>query len=118
MLLVKRHLVNVSRNLEEQLRQQQPILDIDTKRSRILNGPSFAFDSSRNETKVLAWLCKVDTQICKNEKAYGEPLDEEEKLIIVDEHLEDAPLRQYHNQIQQNVTCKYDEHFVRWMRSV
>src|SRR5947207_15449819 len=70
--------------LEEQVRQhqlQQPGPDLGTKRSRkLISGPSFTFDGSCDETKVIAWLCKIDIQIRKNEKFRGEPIDNDEKL--------------------------------------
>lgn len=107
--------------LEEQVRQaqlQQPAPDLGTKKPRkLVSGPSFYFDGSRDETKVLAWLCKVDIQIRKNEKMRGESIDEDEKLIIVEEHMEDTPLRQYHLKIQQDGEFGTYEEFVEWMRA-
>jgi len=107
--------------LEEQVRQaqlQQPGPDLGTKRPRkLIMGPSFTFDGSRNETKVLAWLCKIDIQIRKNEKMREEPIDDKEMLLIIEEHLDDTPLRQYHLKIQQDGEFETYEKFIVWMRT-
>ena len=107
--------------LEEQVRQaqlQQSGSDLGTKKPRKLaTRSSFSFDGSRDETKVLAWLCKIDIQIRKNEKMLGESIDDEEKLLIVEEHLDDTPLRQYHLKIQLDGEFGMYEEFVKWMRS-
>ena len=58
--------------LEEQVRQaqlQQLGSDLGTKKSRkLVTRLLFTFDESHDEIKVLAWLCKIDIQIRKNEK--------------------------------------------------
>jgi len=103
--------------LEEQVRRaqlQQPGPDLGTKKPRKLaTGPSFSFDESRDETKVLAWLCKIDIQIRKNEKMLGESIDDDEKLIIVKEHMNDTSLRQYHLKIEQDDEFGTYEEFVK-----
>lgn len=75
--------------LEEQVRQaqlQQLGSDLGTKKSRkLVTRLLFTFDESHDEIKVLAWLCKIDIQIRKNEKMWGEYIDDDEKLIIVEE---------------------------------
>ena len=107
--------------LKEQVRRtqlQQPGPDLGTKKPRkLVTGPAFTFDGSCDETKVLAWLCKIDVQIRKNEKLRGEPIDNDEKFFIVEEHLDDTPMRQYHLKTQLDGAFETYEAFVKWMRT-
>lgn len=60
---------------------------------------------------------KLGTVIRMNEKLRNSILDDEDKLLIVEEHLEDRPLRQYHARIKQEGPFDNYNAFMRWFRT-
>src|SRR5579871_1902730 len=106
--------------LEEQLRAtkaQLPAPNIGTKRERKLElGQPFTFDGSHDDVKVNGFINKLGTVIRLNEKLRNTPLDDDDKLLIAEQHMEDTPLRQYYAEIAQEGAFKDYEAFVTWLR--
>ena len=104
---LKTRIAELEHSLEEQ-RSQEPPTWLGTKRDRkITIGPDFSFDGSRDDAKVVAWLCKIDTQVRLNEKVHDEPLDEEEKLLNAEAHVDDTPMRQYHIKVTETAVSRH-----------
>ena len=108
--------------LEEQVRQaqlQQPGPDLGTKRAKEARYETLIHIrriARRNQSPCMALQNRYSNPK-SNEKLRGESIDDEEKLLIVEEHLDDTPLRQYHLKIQQDDEFETYEDFVEWMRT-
>ena len=103
------------RERERHVYEPAPLLG--TKKGRKLTfGPPFAFDGSRDDQKVNIWLARIDTQIRMNAKAFGAELDDEEKLLLAEFHMEDTTIRQYHVRVQQEGPFVTYDDFVQWIR--
>jgi hypothetical protein len=110
--------INQLERQQRELQPQQPAPQLGTKKKsrKLTFGQPFSFDGSREDQKVITWISRVDTQIRMNAKALGEPLDDEEKLLIAESHLDEAPLRQYNVKVRQDGSFANYEAFAKWIR--
>src|SRR5436305_10754972 len=80
--------------LEQQIEEQRPHQPMpspaERKGRKLIFGQQFAFDGSRDDQKVITWLSKVDNQIRMNVRACGEPLEEDDKSMIAENHLDET----------------------------
>ena len=102
--------------LERQIEEQRPQQPTQGKGRKLIFGQPFIFDGSRDDQKVITWLSKVDTQIRMNERAFGEPLEDEDKILIAESHLGETPLRQYNVKIEQDGRFTTYDDFTEWIR--
>lgn len=106
--------------LEQQIEEQRPHQPMpspaERKGRKLIFGQPFVFDGSRDDQKVITWLSKVDTQIRINDRAIGDPLEEEDKIMIAENHLDETPLRQYTIKIQQDGRFTTYDDFTKWIR--
>src|SRR5436305_11972737 len=106
--------------LEQQIEEQRPHQSMpslaERKGRKLIFGQSFVFDGSRDDQKVIMWLFKVDTQIRINDRAIEDPLEEEDKIMIAENHLNETSLRQYTIKIQQDGRFTTYDDFANWIR--
>jgi hypothetical protein len=117
--LVLERIQQLKQQLEEQ-RPQQPApaaasSSTERKGRKLIFGQPFTFDGSRDGQKVITWLSKVDNQICMNARAFGEHLEDEDKVMIAENHLDEAPLRQYNIKVERDGRFATYEAFSKWI---
>src|SRR5947199_484606 len=102
--------------LERQVEEQRPQQPAASKGRKLIFGQPFTFEGSRDDQKVITWLSKVDNQIRMNARAFGDPLEEEDKIIIAENHLGEIPLRQYNVKIERDGRFTTYKDFTMWIR--
>ena len=105
--------------LEQQVQRaqvQQPAGQLGTKKpSKLQFGPAFTFEGSHDENEIDEWLSKIEGLIRVNDKVRGEKVDDEEKILIAEQHLSGAALRQYILKGREQPFESFDS-LVSWLR--
>ena len=84
-------------------------------------GPAFTFDGEvkgSNDEEVEFFIKRIESVIRQNRRNRGvNDLDDEDKIIIAEQHLGKSCLRYYHNRIKEQEQFNTYNDFLGWMRS-
>ena len=91
---------------------------IGTKKpSKLQFGPAFTFEGSHDENEIDKWFSKIEGLIRVNDKVRGEKFDDEGKILIAEQHLSGAALRQYIFKGRDQPFESFDS-LVSWLRDI